>query len=185
MNRPLFVNFHPMKVSLIVAVAQNLVIGRDNDLIWTLRDDMAFFKATTIGHHVIMGRKNWESIPERFRPLPGRPNIVLSRDAAFIAQGALCLTSLEAALNVARDAGEDEVFIIGGAQIYRLAMEAGVVDTMYLTHVEREYVGDTFFPEFTETDWKAQPLFRHVADERNEAPFTVQRYDRVNPMKSL
>ena len=80
---------------------------------------------------------------------------------------------------MAREAGEDEAFIIGGAQIYRLAMEAGVVDTMYLTHVEREYEGDTFFPEFAEADWKSQPLFRHVADERNEAPFTVQRYDRL------
>ena len=111
--------------------------------------------------------------------MPGRPNIVLSRDAAFAAEGAVCLTSMEAALEVAREAGEDEAFIIGGAQIYRLAMETGVVDTMYLTHVEREYEGDTFFPEFAEADWKAQPLFRHVADERNEAPFTVQRYDRL------
>ena len=168
-----------MRVSLIVAVAANGVIGKDNDLIWTLRDDMAFFKATTKGHHVIMGRKNWESIPERFRPLPGRPNIVLSRDAEFAAEGATCLTSLEAALAVAREAGEDEAFIIGGAQIYRLAMESGVVDTMYITHVEREYEGDTHFPEFAEADWKAQPLFRHVADARNEAPFTVQRYDRL------
>ena len=82
-------------------------------------------------------------------------------------------------MDVAREAGEDEAFIIGGAQIYRLAMESGVVDTMYLTHVEREYEGDTVFPEFAEADWKAQPLFRHVADERNEAPFTVQRYDRL------
>ena len=168
-----------MRVSLIAAVAANGVIGKDNDLIWTLRDDMAFFKTTTKGHHVIMGRKNWESIPERFRPLPGRPNIVLSRDEAFTAEGAVCLTSLKAALNVAREAREEEVFIIGGAQIYRLAMEAGVVDRMYLTHVERAYEGDTFFPEFAEADWKSQPLFRHVADERNEAPFTVQRYDRL------
>ena len=96
-----------MRVSLIVAVAANGVIGKDNDLIWRLRDDMAFFKATTKGHHVIMGRKNWESIPERFRPLPGRPNIVLSRDAEFAAKGATCLTSLDAALDAAREAGED------------------------------------------------------------------------------
>ena len=168
-----------MRVSLIAAVAANGVIGKDNDLIWSLRDDMAFFKATTKGHHVIMGRKNWESIPERFRPLPGRPNIVLSRDATYIAEGATCLTSLQAALEKAGETGEDEAFIIGGAQIYGLALDSGVVDTMYLTHVEREYEGDTFFPEFAEADWKAQPLFRHVADERNEAPFTVQRYDRL------
>jgi len=168
-----------MRVSLIVAVAANGVIGKDNDLIWTLRDDMAFFKATTKGHHVIMGRKNWESIPERFRPLPGRPNIVLSRDAAYASEGATCLTSLDAALEVAREAGEEEAFIIGGAQIYRLVLEAGVVDTMYITHVERDYEGDTHFPEFVEAQWQAQPLFRHVADARNEAPFEVRRYDRV------
>jgi len=168
-----------MRVSLIAAVAANGVIGKDNGLIWTLRDDMAFFKTTTKGHHVIMGRRNWESIPERFRPLPGRPNIVLSRNASWSAEGATCMSSLEAALELAREAGEDEAFIIGGAQIYRLALEEGVVDTMYLTHVEREYVGDTWFPEFEAADWRARPLFRHVADERNEAPFTVQRYDRL------
>lgn len=168
-----------MRVSLIAAVAANGVIGKDNDLIWTLRDDMAFFKATTRGHHVIMGRKNWESIPERFRPLPGRPNVVLSRDAAYASEGALCLTSMEAALDVARDAGEEEAFIIGGAQIYRLALEAGVVDTMYLTHVDKAYDGDTWFPEFAVEEWQAQPLFRHVADERNEAAFEVRRYDRL------
>ena len=168
-----------MRVSLIAAVAANGVIGKDNDLIWTLRDDMAFFKSTTKGHHVIMGRKNWESIPERWRPLPGRPNIVLSRDEGYATDGAQCLTSLEAALDVARAAGEEEAFIIGGAQIYRLALEAGAVDTMYLTHVDGEYEGDTWFPEFAEDQWQAQPMFRHVADERNEAAFEVRRYDRL------
>lgn len=168
-----------MRVSLIAAIAANGVIGKDNDLIWTLRDDMAFFKETTKGHHVIMGRKNWESIPERFRPLPGRPNIVLSRDAGYTIEGAQCLTSLEAAVEVALQAGEEEAFVIGGAQIYRLALEAGIVDTMYLTHVDREYEGDTWFPEFESSAWKAQPLFRHVADDRNEAAFEVRRYDRL------
>lgn len=168
-----------MRVSLIAAVAANGVIGKDNDLIWTLRDDMAFFKATTKGRHVIMGRKNWESIPDRFRPLPGRPNIVLSRDAGYSAEGAATFSTLEAALDHARTAGEEEAFIIGGAQIYRLALEAGVVDTMYLTHVAREYDGDTWFPEFAEDQWQAQPMFRHVADERNEAAFEVRRYDRL------
>mgnify|MGYP001222311487 CR=1 FL=1 len=83
------------------------------------------------------------------------------------------------ALDAVREAGEEEAFIIGGAQIYRLALEMGVVDTMYLTHVEREYEGDTWFPDFALSNWKAQPLFRHVQDDRNEAPFTIQRYDRL------
>lgn len=168
-----------MRVSLIAAVAANGVIGKDNDLIWTLRDDMAFFKATTKGHHVIMGRKNWESIPERFRPLPGRPNVVLSRDAGYTAAGASTCASLDAGLELARLAGEEEAFIIGGAQIYRLALEMDRVDTMYLTHVDREFDGDTWFPEFEIDQWKSQPMFSHVADDRNEAAFTVHRYDRL------
>jgi dihydrofolate reductase len=86
---------------------------------------------------------------------------------------------MEAALDLAREAGEEEAFIIGGAQIYRLALEAGVVDTMYLTHVARECDGDTWFPEFAEDQWQAQYMFRHVADERNEAAFEVRRYDRL------
>lgn len=168
-----------MRVSLIAAVAANGVIGKDNDLIWTLRDDMAFFKRTTKGHHVIMGRKNWESIPERFRPLPGRPNVVLSRDASYSANGAQTCASLEVALDVARAAGEEEAFIIGGAQIYGLALELGVVDTMYLTHVDKAFDGDTWFPDFEVDQWKSQPMFSHIADDRNEAAFTVHRYDRI------
>ena len=168
-----------MRVSLIAAVAANGVIGKDNDLIWTLRDDMAFFKAMTKGHHVIMGRKNWESIPERFRPLPGRPNLVLSRDAGYSAEGAESCASLEVALDRARAAGEEEAFIIGGAQIYQLALELGVVDTMYLTHVDQAYDGDTWFPDFEVDQWKSQAMFSHLADERNEAAFTVHRYDRL------
>ena len=136
-----------MRVSLIAAVASNGVIGKDNDLIWTLRDDMAFFKATTKGHHVIMGRKNWESIPSAFARCLAAPTCVLSRDAGYTRLGGSCL-HLEAALEVARAAGEEEAFIIGGAQIYRLALEAGIVDTMYLTHVDRTFEGDTWFPEF-------------------------------------
>ena len=168
-----------MRVSLIAAVAANGVIGKDNDLIWTLRDDMAFFKRTTKGHHVIMGRKNWESIPERFRPLPGRPNVVLSRDASYSANGAQTCASLEVALDVARAAGEEEAFIIGGAQIYGLALELGVVDRMYLTHVDKAFDGDTWFPDFELDQWKSQPMFSYIADDRNEAAFTVHRYDRI------
>lgn len=168
-----------MRVSLIAAVAANGVIGKDNDLIWTLRDDMAFFKNTTKGRHVIMGRRNWESIPHRFRPLPGRANMVLSRDASYVAEGAVTFDVLNAALDAARETGEEEAFIIGGAQIYRLALESGVVDTMYLTHVDREYEGDTWFPEFDADAWKVQSLFQHVADDRNESAFEVCRYDRI------
>ena len=101
-----------MKVSLIAAVADNGVIGKDNDLVWSLPDDMSCFKASTQGRHVIMGRRNYESIPHKFRPLPGRPNIVLSRNEDYKADGAKLVTSLEDALSIAREVGESEVFII-------------------------------------------------------------------------
>ena len=112
--------------------------------------------------------------------MPGRQNVVLSRDSAYAAVGAVTCNSLEAALDLARAAGDDEAFIIGGAQIYRLALEAGIVDTMYLTHVEQAFEGDTWFPEFEGDQWNSRPMFSHVADDRNEAAFTVRRYDCIS-----
>ena len=125
------VNENPvMHISLIAAVADNGVIGKDNDLVWSLPDDMSFFKASTRGRHVIMGRKNYESIPHKYRPLPGRTNIILSRDSEYDASPAKLSPSLESALDTARNAGETNCFIIGGGQIYKIALELDVVDTM-------------------------------------------------------
>ena len=167
-----------MKVSLIAAVADNGVIGKDNDLIWSLPDDMSFFKASTSGRHVIMGRRNYESIPHKFRPLPGRPNIVMSRNSEYDSGGAALVTSLEDALEIARAAGESEAFIIGGGQIYTMALDARVVDTMYITHVHGEPLGDAFFPEFDSTQWTLTVLDDHPADDRHEFSFTICKYDR-------
>jgi len=167
-----------MRVSLIAAVADNGIIGKDNDLVWSLPDDMSFFKASTQGRHVIMGRRNFESIPEKYRPLPGRPNVVLSRNADYDAPGAALFTSLYAALDHARAEGEDDAFIIGGGQIYTMALDAGLVDTMYITHVHSEPDGDAFFPEFDPSEWTLTVLDDHPADERHEFPFTICKYDR-------
>ena len=108
-----------MKVSLIVAVSQNGMIGKDNDLIWHLPKDMKFFKDTTLGHHVIKGRKNFESIPHKFRPLPNRTNIVITRQSDYKADDSIVVISVEEALNVGKSNGEIEAFIIGVGQNYK------------------------------------------------------------------
>jgi len=142
-----------MKVSLIVAVSENGVIGKDNDLIWHLPKDMKFFKDTTMGHHVIMGRKNFESIPHKFRPLPNRTNIVITRQSDYKAEDSIVVNSVEEALKVAKSNGENEAFIIGGGQIYKLALEANLIDRIYLTRIHHSFDGDTFFPELS-SDWE-------------------------------
>jgi dihydrofolate reductase len=137
------------EIVIIVAVARNRVIGRDNQLIWNIPEDMAHFKALTAGHTVVMGRKTWESLPPRFRPLPGRRNIVISRQADYAAPGADVTNSLESALQLAADV--DTVFIIGGEQIYTQAM--ALADRLEITEVDLEPKGDAWFPEIPATDW--------------------------------
>ena len=135
------------EIVIIVAVAQNRVIGRDNQLIWNIPEDMAHFKALTQGHTVVMGRKTWESLPPRFRPLPGRRNIVISRQADYPAPGAELANSLEAGLALAAD--DEIVFIIGGEQIYRQAM--ALADRLEITEVDLAPEGDAWFPEIIAT----------------------------------
>ena len=135
------------EIVIIVAVANNRVIGRDNQLIWNIPEDMAHFKALTAGHTVLMGRKTWESLPPRFRPLPGRRNIVISRQADYNAPGAELAHSLEAGLALAADA--DLVFIIGGAEIYQQALP--LADRLEITEVDLSPDGDSWFPEIAAT----------------------------------
>ena len=156
-----------MKVSLIVAVAENGVIGKDNDLIWHLPKDMLFFKETTMGHHVIMGRKNFESIPHKYRPLPDRTNIVITRQLEYKAEGCIVVDSVEAALEIAKNNGDIEPFIIGGGQIYRIALEENLVDKIYLTKVHHFFEGDTFFPKLS-SDWKETSKTENKADEKHK-----------------
>lgn len=159
-------------VSIIVAIAQNGTIGDKNALLWHIKEDMRFFRTTTSGHPVIMGRKTFESLGSK--PLPKRTNIVITRaDREF--EGALTAHSLEEAI---RMAGEDEeIFIMGGAQIYREALS--VVDRMYITYVERDYEGDTSFPEIDFSQWKLVDVMRHERGEEYESPFEFRTYDRA------
>ena len=138
------------EIVIIAAVARNRVIGKDNRLLWNIPEDMAHFKALTSGHTVIMGRKTWESLPPRFRPLPGRRNIVISRQAHYAAPGAELAGSLENALKLASTAAV--VFVIGGEQIYTQAM--AVADRLEITEVDQEPEGDAWFPEIAAVDWE-------------------------------
>ena len=155
-----------MTVSLIVAISENRVIGKDNNLIWNLPNDILFFKEKTMGHHVIMGRKNFESIPHKYRPLPNRTNIIISRQADYKAEGCTVVNSLESALEIPKNNGEEEPFIIGGGQIYKLALEANMIDKVYLTKVHHSFEGDTFFPELN-SDWEEVNKIENKADENH------------------
>lgn len=138
------------EIILIVAVANNRVIGKDNRLLWNIPEDMAHFKRLTAGHAVLMGRKTWESLPERFRPLPGRRNIVISRQADYSAPGAELAHALTDGIALAADA--EKLFVIGGAQIYEQAM--ALADRLEITEVDLAPEGDAWFPEISAADWQ-------------------------------
>jgi dihydrofolate reductase len=127
---------------------------------------MRFFKETTLGHHVIMGRKNFESIPERFRPLPNRTNVIITRNSDYKAEGCVVVNSVEQALEVSKQNGDIQPFIIGGGQIYKLALENNLVDKIYLTKVHHTFDGDTFFPELN-NEWKEVNKTVNKADEKH------------------
>ena len=159
-------------VSIIVAIAQNGTIGDKNSLLWHIKEDMRFFRTTTSGHPVIMGRKTFESLGSK--PLPKRTNIVITRaDREF--EGALTAHSLEEAIRMAD--GDEEIFVIGGAQIYAEALK--VADRLYITRVEHDYEGDTSFPEFDLSAWRLVAEERHERGEEYEYPFSFQTFDRV------
>ena len=160
-----------MTLSLIVAVSENGVIGRSGDLPWRLSADLRRFKRLTMGHAILMGRKTYESIG---RPLPGRTSVIMTRDASYTASGCRIVSSLEQALAIGADG--DELFVIGGQQIYALALPHA--DRLYWTQVHSVVEGDTFFPEM---DWSAWQLIedeRHSADEKNEFDYSFRRYRR-------
>lgn len=162
-----------MIVSAIAAVADNGVIGRDGDLPWHLPDDMRHFMRTTRGHHVITGRRNYDSIPEKYRPLKDRVNIVVTRNAAYVAPGAVVVGSLTEALDHAQRAGEPEAFVIGGGEIYREALENGLVDRLHLTLVHAEVDGDTRFPVIDPAHWRELSRTFHPPDDRHAHGFSI------------
>ena len=157
-------------ISLIVAVAENGVIGDRNALLWHISEDLRHFKAVTTGHPVVMGRKTWESLG---RPLPNRTNVVITRQNIEI-PGCTVVHSLEEA--VALFPADEEVFVIGGAQIYGEALPAA--DRFYLTRVHRAYEGDTRFPEWDAAEWRLVGSESFPCGERYEYPFTFETYER-------
>ena len=148
-------------IALVVAMAENRVIGKENKLIWHLPADLKFFKNLTTGHPIIMGRKTYESIG---KPLPNRTNIIITRQADFTAEGCLVAHSLTEALMMAQQLDSD-IFVIGGAEIYKQAMF--LADTIYLTEVHHTFEGDTFFPEIDSVLWQETSREEHKADEKN------------------
>jgi len=165
-----------MITSLIVAIASNRVIGKDNRLIWRLPDDMKFFKDTTMGHHVIMGRKNFESIPPAFRPFKGRTNIVVSRNTDLVIDGVEVFNDLKKSIEFAEKNNEEECFIIGGGQIYTQALKENFIDKMYITEVNQSFDGDVFFPEVDENVWKEVERIHHEIDEKHAFSFDYVTY---------
>ena len=160
-----------MRRSLVVAMARNRVIGRDNALPWRLPADMAHFKKVTMGHPIVMGRRTYQSIG---KALPGRKNIVVTRDPAFEAPGCTVVPSLEAAWNAAGNA--DEVCVIGGTSLFEEALP--VADVIHLTEVEADVAGDTYFPRFDRGAWDEKEIARQPADERHAYPVRILELTR-------
>ena len=165
-------------LALVVARARNGVIGRDGQLPWRLRSDMAWFKANTLGKPVIMGRKTWDSLPKK--PLPGRTNIVLSRDGSFEPERAVACETFSEAVQLGReqatDDGVEEVCVIGGSALFELALPKA--RRLYLTEVEADVEGDVFFPPFDEVEWEEVRRESRPAGEFDEHPFTFRVLER-------
>jgi dihydrofolate reductase len=162
-----------MTVSLIVAVSSNGTIGREGGLPWYLPADLRHFKRTTMGHHLIIGRRTWEEVG---KPLPGRTMVVVTRSRKFAPEGAQVVRSVEQALELAAE--DDEPFIGGGSQIYQIALARDLVDRIYLTRIHAEVEGDTYFPDFDLEEWDLVSEEHHDADEKNEYPYSFLIYDR-------
>ena len=156
-------------ITLIAAAAENNALGKDNDLLWHLPEDFKRFKQITSGHYIIMGRKTFESFP---KPLPNRTHIIITRQKEYLADGCLVLHSLEEALEISPQ--NEEVFIIGGAQIYKQALP--FADKIDLTRVHIELDADAFFPEFNTSEWNLVFSEKHVKDEKHQYDFTFETY---------
>ena len=168
-----------MRLALIVAMDSERGIGKNNDLMWHLPADMKFFREQTTGQVVVMGRKNYDSLPEKFRPLPNRENVVLTRNRNFKADGCLVFHDLDECLDHFRSETERTVFVIGGGEIYRQTMHSDQLTEMYVTHVDKVYDADTHFPSIHEEDWEISEIFSQEKDEKHDAGFVIRHYYRV------
>jgi dihydrofolate reductase len=161
-----------VKISLVAAVARGGVIGQDGGIPWRIPEDMARFRAVTMGYPVVMGRRTWESLPERFRPLPGRRNVVVTRNPSWHDDGAERAASLEDALQLL--AGEQSVSVIGGGEIFAAALP--LADELALTEIDADVEGDTFFPSWDRAAFAEQPREQHVSE--TGIPFSFVTYVR-------
>lgn len=170
-----------MKISIIVAKAKNLVIGKDNQLIWRLSSDLQLFKKHTSGHYILMGRKTYESIG---KPLPNRTSLVISRNPSYsLPEGHHVFSSLDAALHFAQKESLEQLFVIGGAEIYRQVLP--YTDEILLTEVKASPQGDVFFPELIPEEWKEESRISFSKDEKNEYDFDFVIYKRICNRKSI
>jgi len=160
-----------MAISIIVAISQNGIIGREMDLPWHISADLKRFKALTMGHHIVMGRKTYESIG---RLLPGRTTVIITRQSNYQIPGALVVNSIDEAMAVAAD--DLETFIVGGSQIYNLALP--LVDTLYVTRVHADVEGDTRFDAIDWSAWECESSERHSAGEKNDHEYSFEIYRR-------
>jgi len=158
-----------LKISLIVAKAKNNVIGKDNGLVWKLSADLRHFKNTTTGHHLIMGRKTFESTE---KPLPNRTSVVVTRNENYsVPEGHHAVTNLEDAINICRHKQLEKIFISGGGEIYKIALP--LVEEMIVTEVDAQPEGDTYFPEVDWSDWEELSREHYEADEKNQFAFDI------------
>ena len=160
-------------ITIIAAIAKNNALGKDNDLIWHLPGDLKRFKKITSGHYILMGRNTFESIG---RPLPNRTSVIITRNENYVKDGCLIANSLEEALEMAKD--EENVFVIGGAQVYQYAMEHNLVDTLDITLVHHEFEADVFFPEIDLSIWEQTEKEDFCADKKNKFDYSFVRYKR-------
>ena len=169
-----------MIINQIVAVATNNAIGKDNQLIWSLKDDLKFFRKVTTGNYLITGRKNYESIG---RPLPGRIMVIVTRDKSYKAEGSIVVHSVEEALNYIKAQGAEQCFVIGGGEIYKQTLP--LTSMIYLTKVDCQPEADVFYPELEMKNWEVLLSEKHTTDDRNEHDFTfslLKRKSRLQPI---
>lgn len=171
-----------MMISLVAAVAENGVIGKNNDLPWRLPDDMKFFMEKTRGHHVILGRKNYDSLPSKYKPLPNRTNIVVTRQKDFEADDCIIVHTIEDGLKHCRANNEMEAMVIGGSDIYRLSLPYST--RLYITEIKAVVDGDVYFPEFDKHEWKEIARIPHTQDDRHAYAFDFVTYDRIRGGKN-
>ncbi|MCG1036038.1 dihydrofolate reductase [Polaribacter sargassicola] len=160
-------------VTIIAAIAKNNALGKDNDLIWHLPEDLKRFKKITSGHHILMGRNTFESIG---KPLPNRTTIIITRNKEYFKDGCLIAHSLEEAIEMAKE--DEQIFIIGGAQIYKYAIENNIPDTLDLTLVHYQFEADAFFPEIDFKVWKEVKREDFKADEKNKFDYSFVQFKR-------